>query len=95
MLGEGVQRGLLDAAVSPTREIIAEVDRAMAKARPGAAPPDLPNAAGAQVRLGMMRLNAGQRAEAEAAFRAAADHPAGGRYADLGFFWLAWLGRGF
>lgn len=94
VLGEGVQRGLLDAAVSPTREIIAEVDRAMAKARPDAAPPDLPNAAGAQVRLGMIRLNAGQRAEAEAAFRAAADHPAGGRYADLGFFWLAWLGRG-
>lgn len=96
VLGEGVQRGLLDAAVSPTREIIAEVGRSIAKARPGvAARAEPPNAAGAQVRLGVALLNAGQRGEAEAAFRAAADDPAGGRYADLGFFWLAWLGRGF
>lgn len=95
VLGEGVQRGLLDAAVSPTREIVAEIDRAMAKARPGtAARPELLNAAGAQVRLGVAQLTAGQRGEAEAAFRAAAADPAGGRYADLGFFWLAWLGRG-
>ena len=96
MLGEGVKRGLLDVAISPTREIMAEVERAIAKARPGAAVrAEPPNAAGVQVRLGMTRLNAGQRAAAEAAFRAAADDPAGGRYADMGFFWLAWLGRGF
>jgi tetratricopeptide (TPR) repeat protein len=94
VLGEGVQRGLLDAAVSPTREIIAEVERAIARVRPGAARAEQPSAAGMQVRLGVARLNAGQRGEAEAAFRAAADDPAGGRYADLGFFWLAWLGRG-
>lgn len=95
VLGEGVQRGLLDAATSPTREIVAEVDRTIAKARAGTARAEVPDAAGAQVRLGIARLNAGQRGEAEAAFRAAADDPAGGRYADLGFFWLAWLGRGF
>lgn len=95
VLGEGVKRGLLDAAVSPTREIMAEVERAIAKARPGAAArAEPPNAAGVRVRLGMTRLNAGQRGEAEAAFRAAAGDPAGGRYADLGYFWLAWLGRG-
>lgn len=95
VLGEGVTRGVLDGAVSPTREIFAEVDRAITKARPGAARAELPNAAGTQVRLGVARLNAGQRGEAEAAFRAAAGDPAGGGYADLGFFWLAWLGRGF
>ncbi len=94
VLDEGVKRGLLDAAVSPTREIVAEVDRGLARARPGAAArAEPPNAVAAQVQLGMTRLNAGQRGEAEAAFRAAADDPAGGRYADLGFFWLAWLGR--
>ena len=95
VLGEGVTRGVLDGAVSPTREIFAEVDRAITKARPGAARAELPNAAGTQVRLGVARLNAGQRGEAEAAFRAAAGDPAGGGYADLGFFWLAWLGGGF
>jgi tetratricopeptide (TPR) repeat protein len=92
VLAEGEQRGLLDAATSPTREIIAEVERAIG--RPGAVQQEPPSAAGAQVRLGMTRLNAGQRGEAEAAFRAAAGDPAGGRYADLGFFWLVWLGRG-
>lgn len=91
VLAEGTQRGLLDAATSPTREIIAEVERAIG--RPGVVRPEPPSAAGAAVRSGMMRLNAGQRSEAEAAFRAAADDPAGGRYADLGFFWLTWLGR--
>lgn len=94
VLDEGVKRGLLDAGVSPTREIIAEVDRAIAKARPDAPRPAPSDAAARQVRLGMARLNTGQRAEAEAAFRAAAADPAGGRYGDLGFFWLAWLGRG-
>ncbi len=92
VLDEGKQRGLLDSTTSPTREIIAEVERAIG--RPGVVRPEPPSAAGTQVRLGMMRLNAGQRGEAEAAFRAAADESAGGRYADLGFFWLAWLGRG-
>ncbi len=95
VLDEGAKRGLMDAAVSPTREIIAEVDRAIVKLRPGAAArAEPPTGAAAQVRLGVARLNAGQRGEAEAAFRAAEDDPAGGRYADLGFFWLAWLGRG-
>lgn len=91
VLAEGTQRGLLDAATSPTREIIAEVERAIG--RPGVVRPEPPSAAGAAVRSGMMRLNAGQRSEAEAALRVAADDPAGGPYADLGFFWLAWLAR--
>lgn len=93
VLAEGTQRGLLDAATSPTREIIAEVERAIARVRPGVARAEQPSAAGMQVRLGVARLNAGQRSEAEAAFRAAAGDPAGGRYTDLGFFWLAWLAR--
>ncbi len=94
VLEEGMTRGLLDAATSPTREILAEVERSIARARAGAAvraPPS--NAAGGQVRLGVARLNAGQRAEAKAAFQAAAGHPAGGDYADLGYFWLTLLGQ--
>lgn len=95
VLDEGITRGLLDAGTSPTREIIAEVDRAVAKVRSGsAARSELPNKADAQVRLGMSQLLAGQRAEAEAAFRSAAGDPAGGRYADLAFFWLTSLAQG-
>jgi len=94
VLDEGITRGLLDAGTSPTREIIAEVDRAVAKVRSGSvAKSELPNKAGAQVRLGMSQLLAGQRAEAEAAFRSAAEYPAGGRYADLAFFWLTSLAQ--
>lgn len=91
VLDEGVGRGLLDAGTSPTREIMAEVDRALAKGRNGAA--EAPDKAGAQVRLGMARLAAGQRSEAEAAFRAGAADPASGRYADLAYFWLASLAK--
>jgi hypothetical protein len=95
VLEEGVARRLLDAGTSPTREIIAEVDRAVANVRSGsAARPELPNKAGAQVRLGMSRLLAGRRAEAEAAFRSASGDPAGGGYADLAFFWLRLLAQG-
>lgn len=94
VLDEGVKRGLLDAGTSPTRDIIAEVDRAVAKMGSGlAARSEPPNPAGAQVRLGMSQLLAGRRSEAEAAFRAASGDPAGGRYADLGFFWLTSLAR--
>lgn len=89
VLDEGVKRGLLDAGTSPTRDIIAEVDRAIPK-KPKAAPPP---AGGAGVRLGVSRLLAGQRVEAEAAFRSAAADPSAGRYADLAFFWLASLGK--
>ena len=95
VLDEGIARGLLDAGTSPTREIIAEVDRAVAEVRSGsAARSELPSKAGAQVRLGTSQLFAGQRAEAEAAFRSAAGDPAGGRYADLAFFWLTSLAQG-
>jgi len=89
VLGDGIRRGLLDAGTSPTREIIAEIDRAAVKKPKAASPP--PVAAG--VRLGMSRLLAGQRAEAEAAFQSVAVDPAVGRYADLAFFWLASLGK--
>jgi tetratricopeptide (TPR) repeat protein len=95
VLDEGLARGLLDAETSPTREIIAEVDRAVAGVgRESAAGSEPPNMAGAQVRRGMSQLLAGRRAEAEAAFRAAAGDPAGGRYADLASFWLTSLAQG-
>lgn len=87
VLDEGVKRGLLDAGTSPTRDIFAEVDRAIAK-KPKAA---LPPSGSAGVRIGSSRLLVGQRAEAEAAFRSAAADPSAGRYADLAFFWLAAL----
>ena len=94
VLAEGIGRGLLDPGTSPTREIIAEVDRAAAKLRSGgAARPAQPDKAGAQVRLGVSQLLAGRRGEAEAAFRAAATDALAGRYADLAFFWLATLGQ--
>jgi tetratricopeptide (TPR) repeat protein len=91
VLAEGIGRSLLDAGTSPTREIIAEVDRATAKKQ--AAGLAQPVGAGAKVRLGMSRLLTGQRAEAETVFRAAAADASGGRYADLAFFWLTWLGQ--
>lgn len=95
VLDEGLARGLLDAGTSPTREIIAEVDRAVARVASGsAARLEPPNMAGAQVRRGMSQLLAGRRAAAEAAFRAAAGDPAGGRYADLASFWLTSLAQG-
>ena len=94
VLDEGMKRGLLDPGTSPTREIIAEVDRAIARMRDGSAPgPQPPNRAGAQVRLGVSHLLVGRRAGAEAAFRSAAEDPAGGGYADLAFFWLASLAQ--
>lgn len=92
VLHEGIKRGLLDAGTSPTREIIAEVDRAVAKVTNGStARSELPDTAGAQVRRGMSQLLAGRRTEAEAAFRSASGDPANGGYADLGFFWLTSL----
>jgi len=95
VLDEGIARGLLDARTSPTREIIAEVDRTVANPRSESTQGSVPtNRAGAQVRLGVSRLLAGRRAEAEAAFRAAEEDPAGGRYADLAFFWLTSLAQG-
>lgn len=64
----------------------------MADVRSGAPTrPEISDRAGTQVRLGVSLLLAGQRAEAEAAFRSAAGDPAGGGYADLAHFWLAWL----
>jgi tetratricopeptide (TPR) repeat protein len=94
VLNEGIIRGVLDPETSPTREIIAEVDRSVARVRSEtAARAEQPNRAGAQVRLGRSLLLAGQRAEAEAAFRSAAGDPSGGSYADLAFFWLASLAQ--
>lgn len=90
VLDEGVTRGLLDAGTSPTREIIAEVDRKLGGRKQEAADGfEASNKAGAQVRLGMAKLRAGERAEAEVAFRSAAVDSAAGPYADLASFWLA------
>lgn len=94
VLMDGINRSVLDPASSPTREIIAEVDRAIAMPRrthAGAAEP-LTKAA-EQVRRGMAHVSAGNRSEADAAFRSAAAEPGGGRYADLASFWLTWLAR--
>jgi tetratricopeptide (TPR) repeat protein len=131
VLDDGLARGHLNAGESPTREIIAEVERAIprdrsrletmraqapagdlgladslagggrhaeaialyraALQRPGV------NAAEVNIRLGMELLFAGERAQAEAAFRQAATDAAAaaqpGRYADLAQFWLAWLAQ--
>lgn len=94
VLDEGLARGLLDARTSPTREIIAEVDRSVAKPQSGTvkSKPTI-SKAGAQVRQGIARLRAGRRAEAEAEFRAAAATPADDRYADLAYFWLTFLNQ--
>jgi tetratricopeptide (TPR) repeat protein len=92
VLNEGLARGLLDARTSPTREIIAEVDRSVAKPRSGSAiSKETVSGAGAQVRQGFAWLQAGKRTEAESEFRAATNDPGGGRYADLASFWLAFL----
>jgi tetratricopeptide (TPR) repeat protein len=94
VLDEGIARGLLNAGTSPTREIIAEMDRAVANPRSASTQRSAPtNRAGAQVRLGLSRLLAGRRAEAEAAFRAAEEDPAGGGYADIAYFWLTSLAQ--
>jgi tetratricopeptide (TPR) repeat protein len=94
VLQEGLAGGLLDPATSPTREIIAEVDRAVAKVRGGSAGAAAGSKAGAQVRLGVAKLLGGQRAEAEAAFRAAAGMRQAEGMRIWGFFWLASLGQG-
>lgn len=92
VLNEGLARGLLDAQTSPTREIMAEVDRSIAKLQGGSVTSkDTLSSAGARVRQGVGRLQSGRRAEAEAEFHAAANNPADARYADLAFFWLTFL----
>lgn len=56
-----------------------------------------PDSAAVNVRLGVALALAGRRAEAEAAFRAAAGHAQGGPaqafYPDLARFWLSWLAQ--
>ncbi|VXC87528.1 tetratricopeptide repeat protein [Sphingomonas sp. AX6] len=94
VLDEGITRGLLDAGKSPTREIIAEVDRAMSIRSVSPTRSATPDNVGTQIRLGMSELRAGRKAEAEATFRAAATRPGGGPYSDLAFFWLASLTQG-
>lgn len=131
VLDDGVARGHLNAGESPTREIIAEVERAIPRdrsrleaMRAQAPAGDLSLAdqlagsgrhaeaiaryrtalqrpgvdtAEVNIRLGMALLLAGERAEAETAFRQAATDAAAvaqpGRYADLAQFWLAWLAQ--
>ena len=125
VLGEGLSRGLLNAGESPTREIMAEVDRAAAQAavastagasatgdsllgngryaeaaahyRQALAMPAV-NKAEVNTRLGTALFLAGQHAEAEVAFRMAANDAAipaqPTRYPDLAQFWLSWLARG-
>lgn len=128
VLDEGLSRGLLRSGESPTREIIAEVDRAVLQEKAplrgmdgngaGSAAQALKSAdalvganrypeavalyrraladSGADasevnVRLGKALLLAGQKEQAEAAFRSAAKPARPGVYADLARFWLAWV----
>ena len=128
VLDEGLSRGLLRSGESPTREIIAEVDRAVVQEKAplkgidgngaGSAAQALKSAdalveakrypeavvlyrraladsgvdsSEVNVRLGKALHLAGQREQAEAAFRSAAAPARPGVYADLARFWLAWV----
>jgi tetratricopeptide (TPR) repeat protein len=86
-LEEGLSRGLLNRAFSPTPEIFAEIERATPRPQPVVPP------AAAAVRRAAALAAAGDRAGAEAAFRAAANGAADAFYADLARFWLSWLAR--
>lgn len=93
-LDDGLSRRVLDRAVSPTPEIIAELDRHVARPRPPTRPIGEATGAAASVRRGAALAFAGDRAGAEAAFRTAGEGGATDPYyADLARFWLAWLDR--
>lgn len=94
VLDEGMARGLLNAQTSPTREIIAEVNHAIAVKKGSPTRPVPSNDPGARIRLGMSQLHAGQRTQALATFRAEAARPGGGAYADLAHFWSVSLTQG-
>lgn len=86
VLREGVARGLLDPATSPTREIIATLER-----KGGAT--SAADVAGegrgrSLVQAGVEHFRVGRKAEAESTFRAAISQGSE-FYADLAFFWLS------
>lgn len=86
VLSEGVTRGLIDPATSPTREIAAEIDRALARGSANAPS----SRAAVLVAEGRAHLAAGRRAEAARSFEAAAALPPGGAHADVARFWRLW-----
>lgn len=98
VLDEGGDLHLLEPGLSPNREIIAAVQRAIDQdevVRPvaTAAEPSLPDRSGEAVRAAAASLAAGRRKDAEAAFRAVALDRDSGRYGDLAFFWLETMKR--
>ena len=88
---EGLSRGLLNRAFSPTPEIFAELERATLPQQPALPGAERPGTAA--VRRAHALFLAGDRAGAEAGFRTAPSGQADAFYADLARFWLAWLAQ--
>jgi tetratricopeptide (TPR) repeat protein len=94
VLDEGLSRHVLDRSVSPTPEIVAELERHVARPRPPTRPIGAATGAALQVRRGAALVLAGDREAAAAAFRASTENAtADAFYAELARFWLAWLGN--
>lgn len=95
ILAEGVARHVLTPTESPTREIIAEVDRRIANRSDSPALALLPDPAAESLHRGASLAANGRLSEAEAAFQLAAGSGGEGTglYQNLARFWLAWLAR--
>lgn len=103
VLDEGIARGVVNRAESPTPAISAEIDRAIARqpVRAGSAmaPSNRTDNLYGQGRFAeaVAFFRAGRRPEAEAAFRALAGQAEGQGaarwYPDLASFWLIWLAQ--
>jgi hypothetical protein len=103
VLDEGIARGVVNRAEPPTPAIGAEIDRAIARPplRSGP-PPAFLNGPDATARAALFAAavasyRAGRRPEAEAQFRAVAQHEGGQGaarwYSELAAFWLIWLAQ--
>ncbi|MCW3847883.1 tetratricopeptide repeat protein [Sphingomonas sp. LB-2] len=88
VLDEGEARDVIPALDLLTRQIRAEIDREIATGRGQSARPDADPAA-TSLHRAMALAAAGNRDEAQSAFRALAAQPGG--YGELAGFWLAWL----
>lgn len=89
VIGEGVSRGLIDRGTSPTREIFAEIERALE--HPGAltSASAKPSRVAVLVSDGRAKLDAGQREAAIQSFEAAASVPEAGDHAVVAKLWAA------
>lgn len=95
VIEEGLAHGLLSRGQSPTPEILAELDRDIARGSPAPPVSHLADPAALNMRRGLALALEGRRAEAETAFRALAraaqGSPASRWYGDLARFALVWL----